>query len=534
MRSAVLQRIMLHVCSGIVCLLILAQMTYQIEFIDHSYWNVNCTDLHSLNSSNPLVGNKTLAMNDAEWLGLKKSSDLPDLLRGYIGLVLVLTFQAVVRTRQQYQRRSGNDNQPPSSPTSRDTTSTSFVSIPLLFPGVTRALADEGLMPCAKFLLNFGFYKFGVEVCLMAIVVLIGTRLDIYSIVYAVWLAILFRRPRARLTHIWRVLILFLAIFTPLQYFMCVDWPWYLDEGLRRLQVWLFFPDYVHPPECPKLICDFVVLLLVCRQQVVFRVERSSDASTFAGVLNYKSWLDTVKRGVLRHSYWVTLVVVLVTGVNRDNLFSLGYLVGAFFFLHHGNDLYLLPVRKILHWWNILLSYNVAVIGLKAVTQMLGCLFVRELQTHACWLVQLLSVACLSKFGNEAGKAGVVDPSECTVSPDQTGLVWDGREEEQRVLDKIRTKMERIKENQRRMQGDNFREPQSHQKAPLETHSCLSSPHTPQGYHTPVEDDPEVGPTPLLTPQRLSQLLGSNNSNNAPTPTSAAYTISLDGYLDPG
>jgi len=38
------------------------------------------------------------------------------------------------------------------------------------------------------------------------------------------------------------------------------------------------------------------------------------------------------------------------------------------------------------------------------------------------------------------------------------------KEEEQRVLDKIRTKMERIKENQRKMQGENFREPQSHQR----------------------------------------------------------------------
>jgi hypothetical protein len=65
--------------------------------------------------------------------------------------------------------------------------------------------------------------------------------------------------------------------------------------------------------------------------------------------------------------------------------------------------------------------------------------------------------------------------------------------------------------------------------APLETHSGLSSPHTPQGYHTPVDDDDQ----PVsLTPQRLSQLLGV--ANNAPTPTSGAYTISLDGYMDPG
>jgi hypothetical protein len=69
--------------------------------------------------------------------------------------------------------------------------------------------------------------------------------------------------------------------------------------------------------------------------------------------------------------------------------------------------------------------------------------------------------------------------------------------------------------------------------APLETHSCLSSPHTPQGYHTPV-DDGDISHNLPLTPQRLSQLLtGGINNNNAPTPTSAAYTISLDGYLDP-
>lgn len=57
----------------------------------------------------------------------------------------------------------------------------------------------------------------------------------------------------------------------------------------------------------------------------------------------------------------------------------------------------------------------------------------------------------------------------------------------------------------------------------------MSSPHTPQGYHTPVEDEPVSAG---LTPQRLSQLLGTGPGGA--TPTSAAYTISLDGYLEPG
>ncbi|XP_065351549.1 piezo-type mechanosensitive ion channel component-like isoform X6 [Cloeon dipterum] len=535
-----LQRALLHVCSGLVCLLILTQMTYQIKYINHSYWDVNCTNLPLWNSSS---ANESFHMNDAEWLGLKKSSSLPELLKGYIGLVLVFTFQAVVRTRQQYQRRSTMSSDPPSSPTSRDTSSTTFTPIPVLFGGVSRANADDGLLPCAKYLLNYGFYKFGVEVSLIMIVILIGTRLDMYSIVYSVWLAFLFKRQRTKLSLVWKWFILFVCVLTPLQYLLCVglppglciDWPWDNSETLRRLQIWLFMSDYVHPPECQKLICDFVVLMLICRQQIVFRVERSSDSSTFIGGSNAevfdqlddlednpvpdfitytKSLLDNMKRGVLRHSYWFTLIIVLVTGVNRNNIFSLGYLLGAFIFLHFGNDIYLFPVRRILYFWNILLSYNVAVIGLKAVTQMLGCLFVQELQTHACWFVQLLSITCLSKFGSETSRANVRDTGECTVSADQTGLVWDGvcfcflllqrrlfssyyfarivdeakaqtilasrgaelieqlrkkrvaaqKEEEQRVLDKIRTKMERIKENQRKMQGENYREPQSHQR----------------------------------------------------------------------
>jgi hypothetical protein len=59
----------------------------------------------------------------------------------------------------------------------------------------------------------------------MALVILIGTRLDIYSIVYAVWLAVLFRRPRVRLGKVWKGLIVFVAVFTPLQYLMCVGVP---------------------------------------------------------------------------------------------------------------------------------------------------------------------------------------------------------------------------------------------------------------------------------------------------------------------
>lgn len=33
-----------------------------------------------------------------------------------------------------------------------------------MFPEVTRKEADKDLIHCAKYIINYGFYKFGVEV----------------------------------------------------------------------------------------------------------------------------------------------------------------------------------------------------------------------------------------------------------------------------------------------------------------------------------------------------------------------------------
>ena len=65
------------------------------------------------------------------------------------GIIVVITVQAVVGIRQQYHRKVTGLPPPPPG---------------VLFPNVTRAVADDGIVECLKFLLNYGFYKFGVEV----------------------------------------------------------------------------------------------------------------------------------------------------------------------------------------------------------------------------------------------------------------------------------------------------------------------------------------------------------------------------------
>ncbi len=65
------------------------------------------------------------------------------------GMILVLTVQAVVQIRQKYQRFVNQSPEP---------------GFGILFDDIRRKDADLSLVQCIKFLLNYGFYKFGVEV----------------------------------------------------------------------------------------------------------------------------------------------------------------------------------------------------------------------------------------------------------------------------------------------------------------------------------------------------------------------------------
>nr|CAD7203169.1 unnamed protein product [Timema douglasi] len=378
---------------------------------------------------------------------------------------------------------------------------------------------------------------------------------------------------------------------------------------------------------------DFILLAFVCRQSVVFRIERRySSSQDYPGGSNRditkeceepgfinpvpdfitftRSWLDVVKRVVFQVSLWVTLGLVFLAGTNRVNVFSLGYLVGTFVFLWQGEEMYLIPVQVIVRRWNVLLGYNVGVIMVKTALQIVGCVlvtshtlynvgvimvktalqivgcvFIKEAQAHACWVVQLLGIGCIKKFGDITAKLGIAGrrmlpghvpaPTECNIPRDHVGLAWDGvcfaalilmrrlfrsyyfirlvdetkamtvlasrgaelieelrlsrimeqQEQERQILEKIKMKMERIKATQQKIQGALFKEPDNHFVAPLAGSPSLTSP---TGFHTPVDEEEEeeaCSELPPLTPRAGSLL--------APTPSSALMTVSLDGYLEP-
>ncbi|XP_017768658.1 PREDICTED: piezo-type mechanosensitive ion channel component isoform X3 [Nicrophorus vespilloides] len=503
--------------SFIVSILMLLRMVYQIKYIDHDIWNVNCT-----------VNDKNLSMNDAEWLGFRKvpnGRDLPEMVKWNIVFIIIVTLWCVLKVRQINFRAMGGD----------------FLGRPFfMFPHIKVGDSHRNLKTYLKYLANYFYYRLGVEISLIGIVATIGFRMDMYALMYAIWLCILFSLNRTTMAKVWNVFLIFIAFVISIQYIMviglppslCISFPWDSSEFLRRLQEWAYLMSATTPPPAKKIMCDFILLLLVSRQALVFRIERrygddytggSNDSIVHNAedqnftipipdfVTYSRTYLDILKKAVFLPFMWITLAIVFLAGTNRVNLFSIGYLLGSFYFLWQGSDIYLRQIPRIIQKWNVLISYNVAVITVKALLQLIGCIFIEYLEADCCWLIQLLGISCVRKF-KIPGTNGAFDGNDCTVPPEYIGLAWDGacfaclvfqkrlfqsysffhiindnkasailatrgaelieelrqkrmveqEEEEKKIIEKIKMKMDKIKANQQKILGPNYQDSENH------------------------------------------------------------------------
>ncbi|XP_033249410.1 piezo-type mechanosensitive ion channel component isoform X13 [Drosophila miranda] len=435
-----IQVIISRVISFIVTIIVLSKMIYQIEYLSHTQYTVFCSD------------NRTA--NNAEWVGLTKAEKLEgglmSLLRTYIIYMVTVTMHAVITLRQLQMRvKIGAVNAPPTK---------------LLFPNIIRADAEKDLVGLVKYLLNYAFYKFGIEISLIALVSTITYRQDIVAVVYALWLVVLLLLRRSQCAKIWGVFQAFFAISILTQYIIlvglppssCLVYPW--DEGAfgESIQRWTMLPGALHFNHVPKLIFDFIVLVILNRQKSIFCIEQryasnddypgGSNRSVISDIAQLgrtpfdnpthdfcsyiRNYSDILKNGVLCGFYWFTLAVVFLAGTNIADLLALGYLIGAFVFLWQGSDFYLRPINTIISRWKWLLAFNVANILIKTSFQMAGCLFMTPLTTHCCWLVHMLGITCTSNVLKEQLMLTeetdlILAPGECPKITHQVVLLWD-------------------------------------------------------------------------------------------------------------
>lgn len=193
-----------RVISLVVTLIVLAKMIYQIAYLDHLKYNAECVE----------GGVTTIVGNNAEWFGLLKAdpeTGLMGLLKKYIVYMVIATLHAVITLRQYQMRRlRGTQNDP-------------LPKVP--FPEVTREDAERKLESMIKYLLNYGFYKFGYEICMISLVSTITYRQDIVAVAYAVWLVLLLIFKRKKIVHFWGVFQIFILISIILQYILLVQVP---------------------------------------------------------------------------------------------------------------------------------------------------------------------------------------------------------------------------------------------------------------------------------------------------------------------
>lgn len=100
----------------------------------------------------------------------------------------------------------------------------------VLFAGVTREDADKNIKLLLKYLHNYGFYKFGIEITLVNLVILICFRKDTISAVYIVWLCIILCVERRTMQFIWPIFQYFVMILTVMQYAIMLNLPIFLHS----------------------------------------------------------------------------------------------------------------------------------------------------------------------------------------------------------------------------------------------------------------------------------------------------------------
>jgi hypothetical protein len=405
---------------------------------------VDFTETCGATAPEPLRGNTYSYLT---YLGINHDIGNPlNRVDNHIYVLLLITLYSFTSIR--YKRKSSRNYE---------------MSFGIIFVGIGRKEAEAGMWNLIKYFFNFGFYKFGIEITSLALIIAISNRLDVVAAIYGTFLILLgITTSKRTLARIWPILMVIISLLIPIQYLLriglpqalCMSYPWeMMEDDFKR---WLFLSDYATPQDTSLLLYDFLVFLFVARQAVVFKHMRSTSGSAYVITnrmhhnfaasqfklrylpgedefvaedcfRNYTTPSNYMKSIFFISIYWITLAVVLAAGATKISLFSLGYLIGCFIFLWLGNDTYLMPIRRLIFSWNCFIFYAALVIFVKVILQLYSCYKHQYLLNH-CYILQLLRIVCYRKIENSA-PSNVADPAAICASSlpyDELDILWDG------------------------------------------------------------------------------------------------------------
>ncbi|KAM9427187.1 piezo-type mechanosensitive ion channel component 2-like [Salvelinus alpinus] len=438
------------ICTVWTCVIIVCKMLYQLESIQPASYSKNCsmptnyTEKQREEMEDSLLYKEPV--DPSNWVGLNKFNPLLENLRNNLLMLAMLAFEVTIYRHQQYYRLRNKLTAP---------------AARIIFHDITRQHLDNGIVNCAKYFINYFFYKFGLEMCFLLAVNVIGQRMDFYAMLHAFSLiGVMYRRRRKAIAEIWPKYCCFLACLLTWQYFVCIgippaaceDYPWRFPNSAMDSNIikWLYLPDFHTNPNPIFLVYDFMLLLCASLQKSIFEEEnkaavrlmagdnveicRDLDAASFSvhnpvpDFIHSRSYLDMLKVITFSYLFWFVLTIIFITGTTRISLFCLGYIVGCFYFLLFGGELLLKPIKNIIHYWDFLIAYNVFVITMKNILSILACGYINVLVVNNCWLIQLLSLACTIKEYNVITNRDFTPADggkKCDLPSDEAGIIWD-------------------------------------------------------------------------------------------------------------
>jgi hypothetical protein len=162
----------------------------------------------------------------------------------------------------------------------------------VLFDNISRLNADESMVNLIKFMINYGFYKFGVEIALLTFIVVINIRHELISLFYFILLVILALSSRKNAHRFWKFAVICVTmsmIFQCLLLFLystvkeCEDNLKFIDnESIRVHLKFLYRNLELLYDEPGMLVADFILLMvLVCQVVQGFKTFGGSDSSIF-------------------------------------------------------------------------------------------------------------------------------------------------------------------------------------------------------------------------------------------------------------
>ncbi|XP_029467744.1 piezo-type mechanosensitive ion channel component 2-like [Rhinatrema bivittatum] len=380
-------------------------------------------------------------VDPADWCGgLRKCAEnvLP-CLKNHLTILAVVAIEVTVYRHQLYYRTHNQLTAPITGS---------------IFDDVTRKHLDEGMLNCIKYFINYSFYKFGLEMCFVIAVNVIGQRMDFYAVVHACWLLyVLCRRRRKAIAEVWPRYCCFLASVMTFQYLLCIgippafckDYPWRTSSGAisSNLIKWLYLPDFARRPNPKFLMYDFLLLLVSSLQWQVFEDENRTCIRMLAGdnieisrdlnpehlnqyspvpnFIHCRSYLDMAKVVVFSYHFWFVLCLIFITGTTRINILCMGYLMACFYFMLFGGNLLLKTVKHILRLWDYLIVYTAFVIAMKNLLSIGACAYLDKLLKNNCWLIQTFSMFCTIK----GYKMTTPSNDTCDLPENEAGIVWD-------------------------------------------------------------------------------------------------------------